>query len=124
LLIIPGLAYLLSVLGQDADFESLQWFSGVSQKLQEERRQAQRIIQQAKDDEKLQQANTLTAKRLQDILQEFHLLSYNLSSARIFFQSSASATPQPQPPPSSSSSVPTSTTQPVSSPAPDPTGAA
>ena len=102
LLLVLGLAYLLKVLGQDSDFESLQWFPGVTQKLLEEKRLAVQTIRQSKDDEKLQQANTLTAKRVQDCLQEFHLLSYNLSSARIFFQSSSSlSTVPPVPVPSS-----------------------
>lgn len=79
---------MLKVLGQDADFDSLQWFSGISRKLLDERKAALQTISEAKSDEKLQQASTLTAKRLQDILQEFHLLRYNLSSARIFFQKS------------------------------------
>lgn len=79
---------MLKVLDQDSDFDSLQWFSGVTHKLIEERKRALQVIQEAKSDEKLQQANTLTAKRVQDYLQEFHLLRYNLSSARIFFQQS------------------------------------
>jgi hypothetical protein len=79
-------AYLLKVLGQDNEFDSLQWFAGVGKKLFEEKKQAHQTISESKNDEKLQQASTLTAKRIQDMLQEFHLLRYNLSSARIFFQ--------------------------------------
>jgi len=85
---------LLKVLDQDADFDSLQWFSGVTHKLIEERKQALQVIRESKSDEKLQQANTLTAKRVQDYLHEFHLLRYNLSSARIFFQQSLEIKPE------------------------------
>lgn len=50
-----------------------------------ERNAALQAIYDSKKDEKLQQANTLTARRLLDVLNEFQLVRYNLSSARIFF---------------------------------------
>lgn len=81
-----GLAYLLKVLDQGADFDSLSWFSNVEFYLLRQRKAALQAIQDSKKDEKLQQANTLTAKRLLDVLNEFQLVRYNLSSARIFFQ--------------------------------------
>ena len=81
-----GVAFLLNVLGQDQEFDSLHWFAGVTKKLTEDRARALQAIQESKKDEKLQQANTLTAARLQDSLNEFNLLRYNLSSARIFFR--------------------------------------
>ncbi|ODM98870.1 WASH complex subunit 7 [Orchesella cincta] len=80
-----GVAYLLKVLNQGADFDSLSWFSNVELYLLRERNTALQAIQDSKKDEKLQQANTLTARRLLDVLHEFQLVRYNLSSARIFF---------------------------------------
>ncbi|CAL8084419.1 unnamed protein product [Orchesella dallaii] len=80
-----GVAYLLKVLNQGADFDSLSWFSNVEYYLMRERNTALQAIQDSKKDEKLQQANTLTARRLLDVLHEFQLVRYNLSSARIFF---------------------------------------
>lgn len=81
-----GVAYLLKVLDQDEDFDSLGWFQSVKGHFEEEKRRELQIICEGKKDEKLEQASRLTAKRFQDQLKEFELLRYNLSSARIFFQ--------------------------------------
>lgn len=80
-----GIAYLLKVLNQGNDFDSLSWFSNVECYLNHQRNTALQAIHDSKKDEKLQQTNVLTAKRLMDVLNEFQLVRYNLSSARIFF---------------------------------------
>ncbi|XP_035708903.1 WASH complex subunit 4 isoform X3 [Folsomia candida] len=81
-----GVAYLLQVLGQDDDFDSLGWFHSVKQHYEDEKQKEMQIITESKNDEKLEQTSKLTAKRFHDQLQEFELLRFNLSSARIFFQ--------------------------------------
>lgn len=45
----------------------------------------------SRDDEKLHQTTTLTLKRLAQYQQEFDLLNYSLSSARIFFRGDLTA---------------------------------
>jgi WASH complex subunit 7 len=82
---LPGLAYLLKVLGQDNEFDSLGWFTSVNDHYMEEKRREMQMLTEARNDEKLEQASKLTAKRFQDYLSEFQLLYYSLSSARIFF---------------------------------------
>ncbi|CAG2062583.1 unnamed protein product, partial [Timema podura] len=72
-------------------FDSLHWFQSVQEKcIQDKMRVKKQKSLTSKDDEKLQQAMTLTARRLDLHQQEFDLLYYSLSSARIFFQSEKS----------------------------------
>lgn len=81
-----GLAYILKLLNQHLDFDSLHWFQSVNDKYQIEITTAREQAKLAKGDEKLQQTAVLTLKRLETYNQEFRLLYYSLSSARIFFQ--------------------------------------
>jgi len=78
-------------LNQEDDFDSLSWFTGVTDYLMQERK---RSLQSGKEDENFQQASKLTAKRLQGRLQEFRLLRFNLSAARLFFQKPEIAVPE------------------------------
>ncbi|XP_052261533.1 WASH complex subunit 4-like isoform X2 [Dreissena polymorpha] len=88
-----GLAYILKLLDQYHDFDSLHWFQAVREHYGKEKGQLQKQQQGAssKADEKLQQTMTLTQKRLDIYLQEFDLLFYSLSSARIFFRADMTA---------------------------------
>ncbi|XP_055688108.1 WASH complex subunit 4 [Lutzomyia longipalpis] len=84
---VMGLAYILKLLDQIDDFNSLHWFRAVKVKYAADR---EKIAQQRKemgtvDDVKLQQTLALTERRIQTFQQEFDLLYYNLSSAKIFF---------------------------------------
>lgn len=103
---IVGLAYILKLLDQNAEMDSLHWFQSVSEKCNQEKLiLTQQKINVNKDDKKLQHTLALTAKRLElfqqvvnvnklyfhniimkQYLQEFKLLYYSFSSARIFFQ--------------------------------------
>uniref|UniRef100_H2ZAQ0 WASH complex subunit 4 n=1 Tax=Ciona savignyi TaxID=51511 RepID=H2ZAQ0_CIOSA len=89
-----GLAYILKLLDQYTEFDSLHWFPSVRRKYGDDVRQQSNPIgrntrKQAnqEEDEKLQQTRTLALKRI-NIYQkvEFELLYYSLSSARIFFR--------------------------------------
>lgn len=96
-----GLAYVLKLLNQTSEFNSLHWFKAVRRKYGQERerllndaklsggsdggRQSSSLNQQSYD-AKLQQTLALSEKRINMILQEFDLLYCNLSSAKIFFQ--------------------------------------
>uniref|UniRef100_T1J3X6 WASH complex subunit 4 n=1 Tax=Strigamia maritima TaxID=126957 RepID=T1J3X6_STRMM len=83
-----GIAYILKLLDQYQEFDSLHWFHSVHSKYKSEQEQVkkQREVAGGKDDEKLLQATMLTSRRLEMCLQEFDLLYYSLSSARIFFR--------------------------------------
>ncbi|XP_046682962.1 WASH complex subunit 4 isoform X1 [Homalodisca vitripennis] len=82
-----GVAYVLSVLNLNAEFDSLHWFQSIRDKYASELSNVTKQKQMvSKEDEKLLQTLNLTAKRLEVYQQEFKLLYYSLSSARVFFQ--------------------------------------
>ncbi|CAK1601098.1 unnamed protein product [Parnassius mnemosyne] len=79
-----GVAYILKLLDQDKNFESLHWFSSVWNHIKEERE----IINEQKNQGslQLQQALALSEKKIKTLEEEFKLLYYSLTSARIFFR--------------------------------------
>ncbi|CAG2173816.1 unnamed protein product, partial [Oppiella nova] len=86
-----GVAYILKLLNQFNDFDSLHWFSSVSEKIKTEINEANRqSALNANSDVKLTQTTSLTIKRLENLQKEFHLLEYSLTSSRILFK----ATPE------------------------------
>ncbi|KAH7984693.1 hypothetical protein HPB52_023522 [Rhipicephalus sanguineus] len=93
-----GVAYILKLLDQYQDFDSLHWFQSVSEKFQKDTAQVREQKKEAagKEDEKLQQAMSLTGKRLDTYRHEFDLLNYSLSSARIFFRADLTAEEEKQ----------------------------
>ncbi|CAG0882697.1 unnamed protein product [Darwinula stevensoni] len=95
-----GIAYILRLLAQYEDFDSLHWFQAVQEKYEAERLEASKGKGTSvpknvsplgnSDDDKLQQTVQLTLKRLDQFQKEFQLLDFNLKSARIFFHGGAS----------------------------------
>ncbi|XP_041350230.1 WASH complex subunit 4-like isoform X3 [Gigantopelta aegis] len=85
-----GLAYILKLLDQYHEFDSLHWFQSVREKFSQEKAQIMKQ-QSGRADEKLQQTMSLTVRRLDQSQQEFELLYYSLSSARIFFRADLTA---------------------------------
>ncbi|CAG2103931.1 unnamed protein product [Medioppia subpectinata] len=86
-----GVAYILKLLDQFNDFDSLHWFSSVSDKINAEINEANRqSAANANSDVKLTQTTSLTIKRLENLQKEFDLLEYSLTSSRILFK----ATPE------------------------------
>ncbi|XP_026472062.1 WASH complex subunit 4-like [Ctenocephalides felis] len=82
-----GLAYILKLLDQNSEMDSLHWFQSVSEKCNQEKQiLAQQKVNASRDDKTLQHTLSLTTKRLELFQQEFKLLYYSFSSARIFFQ--------------------------------------
>lgn len=69
---------------QDSNFEGLHWFDSVWKHINDERKQLQE--QQHKGSVQLQQALALTEKKIKTLEEEFKLLYYSLTSARIFFR--------------------------------------
>ncbi|XP_073476379.1 WASH complex subunit 4 isoform X1 [Aquarana catesbeiana] len=88
-----GVAYILKLLDQYQEFDSLHWFQSVREKYMKEKRAVskQQNVQSNNQDEKLLQTMNLTQKRLDIYLQEFELLYFSLSSARIFFRADKTA---------------------------------
>lgn len=82
---VMGLAYILKLLDQYKEFDSLHWFQSVSEKYQKEKNETTNSAAGVKD-EKLQQTTNLTIKRLTNYQREFKLLFFSMSSARIFFR--------------------------------------
>ncbi|ESO99519.1 hypothetical protein LOTGIDRAFT_113446 [Lottia gigantea] len=91
-----GVAYILKLLDQYHEFDSLHWFQSVREKYYHDKKiliLQNQVSQQAagRVDEKLQQTMSLTLKRIDLYMQEFDLLYYSLSSARIFFRADMTA---------------------------------
>uniref|UniRef100_A0A8C3RLI1 WASH complex subunit 4 n=1 Tax=Chelydra serpentina TaxID=8475 RepID=A0A8C3RLI1_CHESE len=93
-----GVAYILKLLNQYQEFDSLHWFQSVREKYVKEIRAVakQQNVQSTSQDEKLLQTMNLTHKRLEVCLQEFELLYFSLSSARIFFRADKTAAEENQ----------------------------
>ncbi|KAJ3596591.1 hypothetical protein NHX12_002996 [Muraenolepis orangiensis] len=88
-----GVAYILKLLDQYLEFDSLHWFQAVRDKYLKEMSAVvkEQNVQSTSQDEKLLQTMNLTQKRLDVYLQEFELLHFSLSSARIFFRADKTA---------------------------------
>ncbi|KAK2158033.1 hypothetical protein LSH36_178g02040 [Paralvinella palmiformis] len=86
-----GVAYILKLLDQYHEFDSLHWFQSVRRKYLIEKEKVAKQSHSNRVDEKLQQTMTLTLKRLEIYQQEFDLLYYSLTSARIFFRADKTA---------------------------------
>lgn len=89
-----GVIYILKLLDQITDFNSLNWYSSIKTKvrderakIEEDRRSKMRTAGSGNSDDKLLQTLLLSEKRLNSFQIEFELLFYNMSSAKIFFQS-------------------------------------
>uniref|UniRef100_A0A665UTQ2 WASH complex subunit 4 n=1 Tax=Echeneis naucrates TaxID=173247 RepID=A0A665UTQ2_ECHNA len=93
-----GVAYILKLLDQYLEFDSLHWFQAVRDKYKKEMNAVvkEQNVQSASQDEKLLQTMNLTQKRLDIYLQEFELLYFSLSSARIFFRADKTAAEETQ----------------------------
>lgn len=69
---------------QDSNFDSLHWFEAVWKHFKEEKRKVD--DQKNKGSLQLQQALALTEKKIKTFEDEYRLLYYSLTSARIFFR--------------------------------------
>lgn len=82
-----GLAYVLRVLKQDADFNSLHWFKAVKIKFSTELQQLSTTREEDNSgtNAKLQQTLALSEKRIEKHLHEFEFFYCSFNSARVFF---------------------------------------
>ncbi|XP_023014098.2 strumpellin and WASH-interacting protein [Leptinotarsa decemlineata] len=82
-----GLAYIIEILNQAEQLNSLHWFHSIQRKFKNDRtRIKEQIIQAGNYDNKLYQTLTLTEKKNTLYEREFQLLYYSFNSARLFFQ--------------------------------------
>ncbi|KXJ13474.1 WASH complex subunit 7 [Exaiptasia diaphana] len=88
---VMGVAYILKLLDQYHEFDSLHWFQSVQDKYEKEKREVRASLERGVKDEKLQQTMNLTLKRLCTYQQEFELVYFSLNSARIFFRADKTA---------------------------------
>ncbi|XP_047508769.1 WASH complex subunit 4 [Pieris napi] len=79
-----GVAYVLKLLDQDSNFEALHWFDSIWNHIRSERELIE--LQKNKGSIQLQQALALSEKKLKTLEEEYKLLYYSLTSARIFFR--------------------------------------
>nr|CAB3267668.1 WASH complex subunit 7 [Phallusia mammillata] len=89
-----GLAYILKLVDQYSEFDSLHWFQSVRRKYEADVKSQQQPAQKqgkGAEDEKLLQTKALALKRIGIYQREFDLLYYSLSSARIFFRADLTA---------------------------------
>jgi len=84
-----GIAYILRLLEQDADFDSLHWFESVQAHLRRQRAQLEQTMaaNKGKSSGGFDAAHTQVAiKRLEAVIVEYDLLQYSLTGARVFFR--------------------------------------
>ncbi|XP_072939264.1 WASH complex subunit 4 [Epargyreus clarus] len=79
-----GIAYILKLLDQDSNFEALHWFDSIWNHIKNEKQTIEE--QKNKGSPQLQQALALTEKKIKTLEEEYKLLYYSLTSARIFFR--------------------------------------
>jgi len=79
-----GVAYILKLLDQNKDFDSVHWFESVHKRFEDEKKGVESTnSKRSKDD---QQTTMLTVKKLKSQQMEFELLKYSFFGARIFFK--------------------------------------
>eukprot|EP01113_Clastostelium_recurvatum_P020853 TRINITY_DN2468_c0_g1_i2.p1 TRINITY_DN2468_c0_g1~~TRINITY_DN2468_c0_g1_i2.p1 ORF type:complete len:1156 (+),score=429.18 TRINITY_DN2468_c0_g1_i2:487-3468(+) len=79
-----GVAYILKLLDQNKDFDTLHWFNAVSKWHADEEKSVN--ISNTKRSKEDQQTTQLTIKKLRAHQMEFDLFRYSFSGARIFFK--------------------------------------
>lgn len=79
-----GIAYILKLLDQNSSFDALHWFESVWKHIEEENKKVD--DQKNQGSVQLQQALALKEKKLKTLAEEYRLLYYSLTSARIFFR--------------------------------------
>jgi WASH complex subunit 7 len=77
-------AYILNLLDQNKEFDSLHWFESVLLKFQGDQKDAN--ASKEKDKEKKVSTAQLTINKIQSLITEFQLLRFSFTGARIFFQ--------------------------------------
>ncbi|CAF0880881.1 unnamed protein product [Rotaria sordida] len=87
---VMGVAYILKLLDQYRDFDSLHWFDAVRESFNTEKTD---VINKSRNssEENVKKALNASMKRIENDQLEFDLLNYSLRSARIFFRADKTA---------------------------------
>lgn len=94
---VMGIAYILKLLNQYNDFDSLHWFQSVRDKFQSSKNLILNQQKSIQNDDKLLQTQILTLQRYATYQREFDFLQFSLSSARIFFSAESESNQEVQP---------------------------
>ncbi|EGC29177.1 hypothetical protein DICPUDRAFT_43212 [Dictyostelium purpureum] len=78
-----GLAYILKLLDQNKDFDSLHWFDRIDKKSEDDRK---RMLSEAYAKGIKEDQNHLAIKKIDNYRQEYELFKYSFSGSRIFFK--------------------------------------
>ncbi|EAL65754.1 hypothetical protein DDB_G0283355 [Dictyostelium discoideum AX4] len=78
-----GLAYILKLLDQNKDFDSLHWFDRIQLKCETDQK---RMLAEANAKGIKEDQNHLAIKKIQNFQQEYELFKYSFSGSRIFFK--------------------------------------
>jgi len=79
-----GIAYILKLMDQYKQFDSLHWFEEVFARYSEENKKVEAQVSKQKKEE--QQTAVLTLGKLKSYVKEFQLLQFSFDGARIFFK--------------------------------------
>jgi WASH complex subunit 7 len=82
-----GVAFILKLLDQDREFESLHWFQSILAKLEQDEKEAQAADTAAKSNDTTS-LTRLTLNRIRSLITEYNLLRASLTGARVFFAES------------------------------------
>jgi len=105
-----GVAFLLKLLDQDREFEAIHWFQSVLAKLAADEKEAQAADASIKKDDTAS-LTRLTLKRVTSLHQEYSLLRFSLTGARVFFSESGMDRKKEKDASSSTPSTTSSTTE-------------
>lgn len=83
-----GVAFLLTVLNQTKEFNKLEWFKQVREKLELDKKEVEHRIEDSRYEESLKQTSSMTLRRLNRFSLEYDTLDYILNSGLLFFRSS------------------------------------
>lgn len=86
-----GVIYVLKLLNQLNDFDSLQWFASVDDYVRQSMPNVEETLPENNSiaiNENIEQTRSLTIKRLEMFHKEFQLLKFNMTSCRVLFKSS------------------------------------
>jgi len=78
---IIGIAFLLKVLDQNIDFDSLRWFESVKEYYHEQKK-----LMTSKSKDKQMMTAIYSMSKVDALEEEFNLLKFSFLSARVFFQ--------------------------------------
>lgn len=81
-----GVAFILKILDQDVNFDSLHWFESLNDALTEKMSKISEQLKQGHSDEEEGQSLKLTIQKIENLRREFELLFFSFNGAHVFFR--------------------------------------